>query len=259
MAQDPDPPPHADGPLKAYEDLEFLNSADARVIRVIAELLEPQFRLARKGIEDTIIFFGSARIEPDSDHAGLQKLTSYYDDARELARRLTKWSIDRPGERQFVVGSGGGPGIMEAANRGALEAGGPSLGFGISIPHEQGINDYVTPDLAFDFHYFFIRKFWFVYNAKALIYFPGGFGTLDELMELLTLLQTGKIRKKMGIVLYGGEYWRSVIDFDAMVKHGTISAEDRDLFTMVDTVDEALATICSFLEENYGPSLLDEA
>ena len=258
---DPNDIPRPDGPLKAYEDLYFLRSADARVIRVIAELLEPQFRLERQGIEDTIVFFGSARIPADAndtDHAGLAKLTAYYDDARVLARRLTEWSRGRPDDRKFVVSSGGGPGIMEAANRGAADAGGPTIGLGISIPFEKSTNEFVSPELAFEFHYFFVRKFHFIYTAKAVVYFPGGFGTLDEFMELMTLIQTRKVRKRMGIVLYGKAFWESVIDFDAMVEHGVISREDRDLFVIADNVDEAFSRICSFLEENYGESLLEE-
>ena len=261
----PDPERPSTGPLKAYEDLDFLRSADARVIRVIAELLEPQFRFERHGIEDTIVFFGSARIpeaapanDPNPAADGLAALTPYYDDARELARQLTQWSQDRPGERQFVVSSGGGPGIMEAANRGAVEAGGPTIGLGISLPFEPAGNPYLTPDLAFEFHYFFVRKFHFLYTAKAVVYFPGGFGTMDELMELLTLIQTQKVRKRMGVVLYGRSFWDSVIDFDAMVAHGVISPEDRDLFVFADDVDSAFAQICGFLEENYGESLLEQ-
>ena len=250
-----------EGPLKAYEDLDFLRSADARVIRVIAELLGPQYRLEEKGIEDTIVFFGSSQAPPDEEqakHVEQERLAGYYRDARELANRLTVWSRNRPDGRQFVVCSGGGPGIMEAANRGARDAGGPSIGLGISIPVEQGINDYVTPGLAFEFHYFFVRKFWFVYNAKALVFFPGGFGTMDELMEVLTLVQTQKVRKKMGIVLYGRDFWTSVLNFDVLVAHGVISREDRELFVIADDVTDAFNRICSFLEENYGPSLLEE-
>jgi uncharacterized protein (TIGR00730 family) len=253
-------------PLEAFADLAFLRSPDARLIRVAAELLEPRYRLEREGIEDTIVFFGSARIpspettqdsasHPDL-HPGLANLTRYYADAQELARRLTEWSMQRPGDRQFVVCSGGGPGIMEAANRGASEAGGPSIGFGIAIPHEQSINEWVTPDLAFLFHYFFLRKFWFLYAAKALVYFPGGFGTLDELMEVLTLVQTKKVRKPMGIVLYGSEFWNNILNLDLMVEHGVISPEDRDLFVICDDVEDATEKICGFLEENYGPTLL---
>ncbi len=251
-----------DGPRKAYEDLDFLRSAEARTIRVIAELLAPQYRLANHDIRDTIVFFGSARI-PDPARAqdgpdNLARLASYYTDAQELARRLTEWSLQRPSASQFVVCSGGGPGIMEAANRGAQEAGGPTVGMGISIPCEPSTNTYVTPDLAFEFHYFFVRKFHFLYNAKALVFFPGGFGTIDEMMELLTLMQTQKVRKRMGVVLYGRGYWESVINFDAMVRHGVISAEDRDLFVAVESVDAAFIRICSFLEENYGGTLLEE-
>lgn len=249
------------GPLKAYEDLDFLRSADARVIRVMAELLEPQFRFERHGIEDTIVFFGSARISetsPPDDDSGLAHLSRYYNDARQLARRLTQWSHDRPGDREFVVSSGGGPGIMEAANRGAVEAGGPTIGLGISLPFEPATNAYLTPDLAFEFHYFFVRKFHFLYTAKAVVFFPGGFGTMDELMELLTLVQTQKVRKRMGIVLYGREYWNSILNFNAMVAHGVISPEDRELFVVADTVDEAFAQICGFLEENYGASLFEQ-
>ena len=241
-------------PFKAYEDLAFLQSPDARLLRVLAELMEPSYRLEREGIEDTIVFFGSARVSDADDSL----LPGSYDAARDLAKRLTEWSHARPGSREFVVCSGGGPGIMEAANRGAQDAGGKSIGLGIAIPHEQSTNDYVTPDLAFLFHYFFLRKFWFVYNAKALVFFPGGFGTIDELMEVLTLVQTEKVRKPMGIVLYGSEFWRSVLDFDAMVEHGVISPEDRDIFVYSDDVDDAFASICAFLEENYGPTLLVE-
>ncbi len=260
-----DPPPNeTNGPLEAFADLAFLRSPDARLIRVAAELLEPRYRLEREGIEDTIVFFGSARVpspsaaQENDTHPGLRNLARYYEDARELTRRLTEWSIQRPGDGQFVVCSGGGPGIMEAANRGANEAGGPNIGFGIAIPHEQTINEWVTPELAFLFHYFFLRKFWFLYAAKALVFFPGGFGTFDELMEVLTLVQTGKVRKPMGIVLYGSELWTNVINLDLMVEHGVISPEDRDLFVVCDDVEEATAKICGFLEENYGPTLLLE-
>ena len=253
---DPDP---TRIPREAYEDLSFLRSADARLIRVAAELLEPQFRLEREGIEDTIVFFGSARVRPAGDaatNAGLNALAESYEAARELAGRLTSWSNNRPGTRQFVVCSGGGPGIMEAANRGATEAGGKSIGLGITIPEEESINEWVTPDLAFAFHYFFLRKFWFLYNAKALVFFPGGFGTMDELMEALTLIQTKRVRKPMGIILYDSNFWRSVLDLDALVQHGVISPEDRGLLSFSETVDDAFETIVAHLEENYGPSLL---
>jgi uncharacterized protein (TIGR00730 family) len=265
-APDPpsEPPPGPRRPLEAYEDVAFLRSPDARTIRVVAELLEPQFRLRREGIEDTIVFFGSARIPDPSGprgvdpHPGLARLAHYYDEARRLAEQLTRWSDERPGSRRFVVCSGGGPGVMEAANRGAADAGGASIGLGITIPEEQSTNAYVTPDLAFLFHYFFLRKFWFVYNAKALVFFPGGYGTMDELMEVLTLVQTRKVRKPMGIVLYGSDYWRSVLNFDAMVDAGVISPADRDLFVYADDVPQAFDVIRAFLEENYGPTLLVE-
>ena len=255
------PTPQDQEPRPAYEDLDFLHSADARTIRVLAELLEPQFRLDREHVDDTIVFFGSARIAPDpaaASGAGLTELAPYYEAARSLAHRLTQWSQQRPDGRRFVVCSGGGPGIMEAANRGAHEAGGTSIGLGVQIPFEEKVNPYVTPKLAFQFHYFFLRKFWFVYNAKALVFFPGGYGTMDELMEVLTLVQTRKVRKKLGIVLYAGDFWRSVIDFDALARYGVISAEDLDLFVMVDDVDAAFDQICAFLEENYGPTLLQD-
>ena len=248
-------------PPKAYEDLAFLRSSQARSIRVLAELLEPQYRLAKHGIADTIVFFGSARVPADpaaTDHPGLQRLAPYYAAARTLAARITRWNQDRPGGRQWVVCSGGGPGLMEAANRGAAEAGGPTVGLGISIPAEQEINPWVTPGLAFDFHYFFVRKFWFVYNAKVLVCFPGGFGTMDELMEVLTLVQTRKVHKPLGIVLYGRDFWESVLHFDAMVEWGVITPEDRDLVTIVDSVDEAFAQIQGFLERSYGATLLRE-
>jgi hypothetical protein len=188
----------------------------------------------------------------------LARLASYYDAARELARRITAWNLKHPEKRQFVVCSGGGPGIMEAVNRGASDAGGESIGFGIEIPGEQEINRYVTPELAFEFHYFFMRKFWFIYNAKALVFFPGGYGTMDELMEILTLVQTGRVHKQVGILLYGSDFWRSVLDFDALVDHGVISPQDRELFVFTDSVDDAEHRLHSFLEENYGPSLVEE-
>ncbi|MQA01149.1 MAG: lysine decarboxylase [Dehalococcoidia bacterium] len=252
----PHPAPH-----RAYEDPEFLQSPEARTVRVLSELLEPQHRLRRRGITDTIVFFGSARIPGeahDTTHGGLAQLTGYYEAARDLAARLTAWNIERAGARQFVVCSGGGPGIMEAVNRGAADAGGESIGFGIHLPEEQALNPYVSEALAFEFHYFFMRKFWFLYNAKTLVFFPGGFGTMDEMMEILTLVQTQRVRKKMGIVLYGSDFWRSVVDFDAMARHGVISEEDLALFQFTDSVDEAFEVIRTFLEQNYESTLLDE-
>ncbi len=245
---------------RPYEDLEFLRSIDARELRVLGELLQPQYRLAQRGIEDTIVFFGSARAPAPEDAASAgaaADFVRYYEAARELSRRLTTWSMHLETGRRFVVCSGGGPGIMEAANRGAMEAGGESIGFGIELPMEQAMNRYATPELAFVFHYFFMRKFWFAYNAKALVFFPGGFGTMDELFEVLTLVQTGKLHKEVGIVLFGAEYWRSVVDFEAMVRHGVIAREDLRLFHITDDVDEAERRLQSFLTLRYGPSLID--
>jgi uncharacterized protein (TIGR00730 family) len=246
--------------LTAFDDPEFLKSRQARTLRVLAELLEPQYRLAKEEIEDTIVFFGSSRVPgPDDDthHAGLAAMQPYYQAARELARRLTEWRLEG---RRFLICTGAGPGIMEAANRGAVEGGGRTIGFAINLPNNvEPPNPYVTPDLHFEFHYFFVRKFWFIYNAKALLVFPGGYGTMDELTEVLTLVQTGKVTKKMGIVLYGANFWNDVINFDALLRHGVISQEDRELFVIVDSVDEAFDRVCSFLKDNYGPSLLEES
>jgi len=217
--------------VKAYHDPAFINSKDARALRILAEYLEPKSRLEEQGLDDTIVFFGSARFKPDS---------KYYEAARGLAFRLTQWSKALESkERRFVVCTGGGPGIMEAANRGASEARGLTLGLGISIPIEQTDNPYITRGLSFHFHYFFMRKFWFAYLAKAVVVFPGGFGTVDELFEVLTLVQTKKMKKPMPIVLFGTEYWREVIDFDALVRHGTIDARDVDLVHRTDSVDQA--------------------
>jgi hypothetical protein len=217
--------------IKAYNNEEFLNSKDARALRILAEYLEPKARFEEHGLEDTIVFFGSARTKPDS---------KYYEAARQLAFRLTQWSKGLESkERRFVVATGGGPGIMEAANRGASEAKGLTAGIGISIPMEQTDNAYITRGLSFHFHYFFMRKFWFAYLAKAMIAFPGGFGTLDELFESLTLVQTKKMKKPMPIVLFGNDYWNEVINFDALVRHGTISPEDVRLVHRTDSVDEA--------------------
>jgi uncharacterized protein (TIGR00730 family) len=217
--------------VKAYHDQEFINSKDARALRILAEYLEPRARFEAHGLEDTIVFFGSARTAPDS---------KYYEAARQLAFRLTQWSKTLTAtERRFVVATGGGPGIMEAANRGASEAKGVTAGIGISIPMEQTDNAYITRGLSFHFHYFFMRKFWFAYLAKAMIAFPGGFGTLDELFETLTLVQTKKMRKPMPIVLFGKDYWNEVINFEALVRHGTISPEDVNLVHRTDSVDEA--------------------
>ena len=228
--------------VKAYHNPEFINGKDARALRILAEYLEPKARFEEHGLDDTIVFFGSARTRPDS---------KYYAAARDLAFRLTQWSKGLGSNaRRFVVTTGGGPGIMEAANRGASEARGITAGIGISIPVEQHDNAYITRGLSFHFHYFFMRKFWFAYLAKAMIAFPGGFGTLDELFEALTLVQTRKMKKPMPIVLFGTDYWNEVIDFDALVRHGTISAEDLGLFQRTDSVDEAFDWIVRQLTEH---------
>jgi uncharacterized protein (TIGR00730 family) len=228
--------------VKAYHNAEFINSKDARALRILAEYLEPRSRFHEHELEDTIVFFGSARTRPDS---------RYYEAARQLAFRLTQWSKGlTTTERRFVVTTGGGPGIMEAANRGASEARGLTAGIGISIPVEQIDNPYITRGLSFHFHYFFMRKFWFAYLAKAMIAFPGGFGTLDELFETLTLVQTKKMKKPMPIVLFGTEYWNEVVNFDALVRHGTVSAEDLNLFHRTDSVDEAYDWLVRELTEH---------
>jgi uncharacterized protein (TIGR00730 family) len=213
----------------AYLNEKFLNSPDARVIRMLAEFLEPLAHFKREKVRDTVVFFGSARITEDG------ALGQYYKDARTLARMLTDWSEQFTNSTyRFVVCSGGGPGIMEAANRGADDAGGKSVGLNIGLPFEQFPNCYITPELNFEFHYFFMRKFWFAYLAKALVVFPGGFGTMDELFELLTLTQTQKLAKKMAIILYGSKYWNEIVNWEALVRHGMISPEDLSLFQYAD-------------------------
>jgi len=253
---------------KAYEDTRFLQSKDARALRILAEYLEPLHRFQRHNVQDTIVFMGSARLRSEeaaraalaeAERAGegigaaqmALRLSIYYEAARELAKRLTAWSkkLGRE-ERRFVVCTGGGPGIMEAANRGACEAKGLSVGLTISIPDEEFDNPYISRGLHFYFHYFFMRKFWFVYLAKAVVLFPGGYGTLDELFEILTLVQTRKTRKRMPIVLFGTKYWDDVINFDALVKYGTISPGDLDLFHRTDSLDEAYDIITKGLTEN---------
>ena len=251
---------------KAYKNPEFLASPEARAIRILSEFIEPRNRFRKEKIRDTIVVFGSARIQSSSvtkkilarlrKEAGKKKLSKrmegklqqavvdvevsrFYDDAVELAYRLTKWSRSQKDGKHFVICSGGGPGIMEAANRGAMKAGGPSIGLNISLPFEQDSNPYITPALSFEFHYFFMRKFWFVYLAKALVMFPGGFGTLDELMEVMTLVQTKKVTKPLPIVLYGSSYWKKVLNFETMLRFKVISKEDMKLFRFADTVDEA--------------------
>src|SRR6202158_1290453 len=249
----------------AYQNQPFLNSPDGRILRLLSEYSEPLSRFRREQIQDTVVFFGSARIH-SRDNAS-NRLTEvrgngarvsatqqardmkraeaavdmarYYEDARRLAHLLTDWSTQIPAKRhRFVVTTGGGPGIMEAANLGAHEAGGKTIGLNIHLPFEQNPNPYITPSLNFEFHYFFMRKFWFAYLAKALVIFPGGFGTLDELFEILTLAQTQKLAKKILVIIYGSEYWKRLINFDAMIDAGTISAADLDLFRMVDSPEE---------------------
>ena len=262
---------------KAYQDSRFLQSRDARALRILAEYLEPLYRFQRHNIQDTIVFMGSARlVSEEAAQTALAKarqagqgteaaemalrLSVYYEAARELAGRLTEWSkkLDH-NERRFVVCTGGGPGIMEAANRGASEAKGLNIGLTISIPDEEFDNPYVSRELHFYFHYFFMRKFWFVYLAKAVVLFPGGYGTLDELFEILTLVQTRKTKKRMPIVLFGTKYWEDVVNFDALVQYGTIAPRDRDLFHRTDSVDEAYDIITRGLTEHAlgvpGPSL----
>ena len=254
--------------VKAYRNREFLNSKDARSLRILSEYIEPKARFERYRIDDTIVFMGSARISSrEQAEAALKKaqksggdlararedlaMSAYYEQARELAFRLTQWSKKLDSEdRRFVVCTGAGPGIMEAANRGAAEAHGMNVGLRISIPIEEFDNPYVTRELMFQFHYFFMRKFWFYYLAKAVLIFPGGFGTLDELFELLTLLQTGKMTKPMPIVLFGTKFWEEVVNFDALVKHGTISAKDLSLVRRTDSVDEAYEWLVQQLTEH---------
>jgi uncharacterized protein (TIGR00730 family) len=249
---------------KAYENADFLNSRDGRELRILSEYLEPKSRFDRHKVDDTIVFMGSARIKSREDAEGMVRrakgvkevdraqtalrMSAYYEAARELASRLTAWSktLDRE-ERRFVVCTGGGPGIMEAANRGAAEAKGMNVGLTISIPVEEFDNKYVTRELSFHFHYFFMRKFWFAYLAKAVIVFPGGYGTLDELFELLTLVQTRKMSKPMPIVLFGTGYWREVVDFDALARHGMIDPADIALVHRTDSVDDAYEWIVSQL------------
>lgn len=252
-------------PLKAYKDPDFIEGRDARILRILAEYQATESRMREAGIEDTIVFFGSARTLPRKDAeaalAALKKkkqatkeditraerdleMSQYYEAARDLSFRLTKWAEELalaksdPMQR-FSIVTGGGPGIMEAANRGADEAGGATIGMNISLPFEQYPNEYISDGLAMEFHYFFIRKFWLVYLAKAVIVMPGGYGTLDEFMEILTLVQTEKIRRKLPIVLFGSKFWSKIIEFSQMAEFGTIDKEDLDLFYVTDSVDEA--------------------
>ena len=257
-------------PEKAYKNLEFLNSKDARLIRILAEFLEPQTRFRREKIKDTIVVFGSARIlSRKQAKSNLLKLlrkkasaakvelanidlemSKYYENTVELSRLLTQWSMKLPSHR-FVICSGGGPGIMEAANLGAKRAGGKSIGLNISLPMEQFPNKYITPSLAFDFHYFFMRKFWFAYLAKALVIMPGGYGTLDELFEILTLIQTKKMKKKMPIVIFDNDFWDNILNLQEMFRKGMIDGEDLKLCKIVNSVDEAFSFLKNELSRNY--------
>jgi uncharacterized protein (TIGR00730 family) len=222
----------------AYQDPEFLDGEDARPLRILAEYLAPMHAFHRAHISSTIVFFGSARLRPEGP------LSKYYDAARELARLVTAWSASLPcHEHRYVVCTGGGPGIMEAANRGAADAGGKTIGLNIGLPHEQQPNPYITPGLSFEFHYFFMRKLWFAMLARALVVFPGGFGTLDEMFEILTLMQTRKLDRRVPVVLYGSSYWNEIVDFDALVRHGMIEREDLELFKFADDPAAALALL----------------
>ncbi len=291
-AEVPQPSPLENAPL-AYENNDFLNSPDGRMLRIMAEYQEPLVRFRRERIQDTIVFFGSARFRardvasrelqllantgsteaaPEEEQpATLEKVESgeatalqltraaaavemagYYEAARKLAHLLTDWSMKLPGRRhRFVVCSGGGPGIMEAANRGAYEAGGKTIGLNIKLPFEQLPNPYISPELNFNFHYFFMRKYWFAYLAKALVIFPGGFGTLDEMFELLTLAQTNKLAKKITVVIYGSKYWKNVIDLELLADKGAIAVSDLDLFQFADTPEDAFRILRDGLTANH--------
>ena len=265
---------HQTAQQPAYRDALFMESVAARPVRILTEYLDPLARMRREHIGDTIVMFGSARIQPRDaalakvrrlkragsgkgrhaaalrDARAVLRMSRYYEEARELARRLTEWSLtfgENP--RRFVVCSGGGPGIMEAANRGAAEGGGKSIGLSIELPHEQWPNRFISPGLNFQFHYFFMRKLWFAQLAKALIVFPGGFGTMDELWEMLTLLQTGKLQRRNLILIYGREYWDRVLNWREMVRSGTITKHEYNLLQFADTVDEAFTRVRSGLEE----------
>jgi uncharacterized protein (TIGR00730 family) len=286
MPDTPTPLPQA--PL-AYENSDFLDSPDGRTLRILAEYNEPMARFRRERIQDTVVFFGSARFRaldvashelelldntgsvapaPESEQPARDpeetsalrhkraeaavEMARYYEDARSLAHLLTSWSKNLPGRRhRFVITSGGGPGIMEAANRGAWEAGGKTIGLNIMLPFEQQPNPYITPALNFNFHYFFMRKYWFAYLAKALVVFPGGFGTLDEMFELLTLDQTHKLSKPITIVIYGSSYWKNVINMELLAEKGAIGIKDLDLFQFADTPEEAFAILKDGLTRNH--------
>ncbi len=261
--------------VKAYRNEEFLESPDSRILRILSEYMEPNARFQKYKIMDTIVFFGSARLMSKKDAAAAytkvksadpksagfaEKLrdaqraldmSKYYEDAVQLSKMLTKWSMELcSNEHRYIICTGGGPGIMEAANRGAKLAGGNSIGLNISIPFEQFVNKFVTPQLRFEFHYFFMRKFWFAYLSKALIVFPGGFGTMDELFEMLTLIQTGKIKKQMPIVVYDEKFWKAIFNFERLVETGVISKSDMNLLQFANTPEKAFHIITSHFDKN---------
>src|SRR5580765_3083315 len=272
-------PQHA--PNAPHEDPKFLESTPARPLRILAEYIDPLARLKREGIGDTIVMFGSARIHSREDTlARLNRLkhgkvgrtakaqakhraeltqaknavemSRYYEEARALSHKITTWAMSLgPRPRRFVVCSGGGPGIMEAANRGAYEAGGKSIGLSIELPHEQFSNPYISPELSLNFHYFFMRKLWFAQIAKALIVFPGGFGTMDELWEMMTLLQTGKLPKNNLILIYVKKDWDEVLNWKAMVRWGTINENEYKLLQFADNVDEAFDLVRAGMEKYH--------
>lgn len=280
MSDHDKPHPHKNqrAPL-AYENKKFLDGPDGRILRILSEYQEPLSRFRRERIQDTIVFFGSARFHsrsdaeealllldkpgsatpaPPEEQARVKRaqadveMALYYEDARRLAYLITNWTKTLGQARhRFVVCTGGGPGIMEAANRGAYEAGGKSIGLNINLPFEQIPNPYITPELNFEFHYFFMRKLWFAYLSKALVVFPGGFGTFDEMFELLTLAQTEKLAKRICVVVYGTEYWRRIVNFEALVEAGTISPKDLELFNFADTPEEAYQCLRNHLELHH--------
>jgi uncharacterized protein (TIGR00730 family) len=238
----------------AYHNEDFLASSEARTVRLLSEYLYPLGRFRRERIHDTVVFFGSARIQSESTlpDGSRHPLAHYYDEARELARLVTEWSDQLPEDsRRFVVTTGGGPGIMEAANRGAADAGGKTMGLNIALPFEQKPNPYISSELNFEFHYFFMRKFWFAYLAKALVVFPGGFGTMDELFELLTLVQTRKLDKEVIILLYGTSFWKEVTNFDALAQYGLISPGDLGLLHYADNPADAMKILHEGLTKLY--------
>jgi uncharacterized protein (TIGR00730 family) len=246
----PASPASVPSPPLAYVDPAFVNGDDGRALRILAEYLQPLERFSEAGVHDTVVFFGSARIRPEGP------LGRYYQAARELAELVTRWSKGlQPGSHRYVVCSGGGPGIMEAANRGASEAGGLSIGLNISLPFEQHPNPYSTHRLSLEFHYFFMRKLWFAHLARAMVAFPGGFGTLDELFEILTLAQTRKLDRRIPVILFGRSFWEEVLDVEALVRHGTVSPEDLALFKYAEEPAEALRLIQEGIEpDGTGPS-----